>query len=120
MAIPDPTRWRLEQRLNLRRRERWPALRELKVRYRADYAYVTGRDDDGELQLCRLRYTGSPERWGFACYLASKDRYEDSVLPAGAFTGTPEEALDCACGLYLKDPSAWTDVKPADHSRGNF
>jgi len=24
--------------------------------------------------------------------------------------GTPEEALDCACGLYLNDPSAW--VRP--------
>jgi hypothetical protein len=21
--------------------------------------------------------------------------------------GTPEEALDTACGLYLNDPSAW-------------
>ena len=22
--------------------------------------------------------------------------------------GAPEEALDCACGLYLNDPTAWT------------
>ena len=120
MAIPDRARWRLEQRLNLHRRERWPALRELKVRYRADYAYVTGRDHDGDLQLCRLRYAGSLDRWGFACYLASKDRYEASVLPSGAFTGTPEEALDCACGLYLNDPSAWLETQSGDHSRENF
>ena len=33
--------------------------------------------------------------------------YEDSVLPNGAFEGTPADALDCACGLYLGDPSAW-------------
>ena len=29
---------------------------------------------------------------GFACYFASKDGYEDSILPSGIFTGTPEEA----------------------------
>lgn len=44
---------------------------------------------------------------GFAVYLASKDAYEDSFLPNGSFAGTPEEAFDCACGLYLNDPSAW-------------
>jgi hypothetical protein len=109
MAIPDPVRWRLEQRLELRRRQRWPALRHLAVRYRADYAYITGTDTDGPLPLCRLRYLRSADEWGFACYLASKDRYEDSVLPTGSFTGTPEDALDCACGLYLNDPTAWTD-----------
>jgi hypothetical protein len=28
-------------------------------------------------------------------YLASKDGYEDAVLPTGAFAGMPEDALDC-------------------------
>jgi hypothetical protein len=107
MAIPDQARWRLEQRLELRRRERWRDLRDLKVRYRGDYAYITGTDTDGPLSLCRLRYNGSPDNWGFACYLASKDGYEESILPTGSFTGTPEEALDCACGLYLNDPTSW-------------
>ena len=45
--------------------------------------------------------------WGFAIYRASHDDYEDSILPSGAFAGTAEDALDCACGLYLNDPSAW-------------
>ena len=119
MTIPQQTRWRLEQRLNLRRRERWPTLRDLKVRYRADFAYIAGQDTDGPLSLCRLRYHGSPDNWGFACYLASKDGYEESILPSGHFTGTPEEALDCACGLYLNDPAAWAETTP-DHSRENF
>ena len=112
MAIPDRTRSGLEQRLELRRRERWPDLRQIKVRYRADYAYVTGTDTDGPLSLCRLRYHGSPDTWGFACYLASQDGYEESILPSGSFIGTPEEALDCACGLYLNDPTAWTSPPP--------
>ncbi|MGH3496721.1 MAG: hypothetical protein ACRDRT_04190 [Pseudonocardiaceae bacterium] len=107
MTIPEPARAKLEHRLHRRRDQRWPALRDLAVRYRGDFAYITGTDDDGPLPLCRLRYSGSPDQWGFACYLASKDGYQDSILPTGSFTGTPEEALDCACGLYLNDPSAW-------------
>lgn len=77
---------------------------------------MSGTDPDGPLSLCRLRWTGNPEQWGFACYLASKDGYEDSILPTGSVTGAPEEALDCACGLYLNDPSAWTErLPPADN-----
>ncbi len=53
------------------------------------------------------RYGGYANRWGFAIYLASKDGYEDSILPSGYPVGTAEEALDCACGLYLNDPTAW-------------
>jgi hypothetical protein len=56
----------------------------------------------------RLADLGHTELWGFAIYLASRDAYENSVLPNGRPTGTPEQALDCACGLYLNDPTAWT------------
>ncbi|HEX2184113.1 MAG TPA: hypothetical protein VHN78_01235 [Chloroflexota bacterium] len=49
---------------------------------------------------------------GFAIHLASTDRYQDSVLPSGLPVGTPEEALDCACGLYLADPTAWQEHLP--------
>ena len=34
--------------------------------------------------------------------------YEDSFLPTGSMGGSPEDALDTACGLYLADPTAWT------------
>ena len=79
------------------------------MRFRGAFAYVTGRLPDGEtMPLMRLRYGGSAARWGFAIYLASKDGYQDSVLSTGQFAGTPEDALDTACGLYLGDPTAWT------------
>jgi hypothetical protein len=29
------------------------------------------------------------------------------ILPSGMTAGSPEEALDCACGLYLSDPGVW-------------
>ncbi|GAA2397099.1 hypothetical protein GCM10010170_113500 [Dactylosporangium salmoneum] len=54
--------------------------------------------------LCRLRYCGSANIWGFAIYLGGPDAYNDAVLPNGLHAGSPEDALDCACGLYLNDP----------------
>jgi hypothetical protein len=30
------------------------------------------------------------------------------MLHTGQTAGSPEDALDTACGLYLNDPTAWT------------
>lgn len=124
MAISDGARRALAGQLEDRRQQRWPDLRELQIRYRADFAYVAGTtiDDSDPQPLFHLRYLGSPHNWGFAIYLASRDRCKHSILPAGRFTGSPAEALDCACGLYLNDITAWTDA-PEDNptrSRENF
>lgn len=107
--IPDSTQTSLRQRLTARARERWPELVEVRVRYRASFAYINGVLAGGdELQLCRLRYAGYANQWGLAIYRASHDDYEDSYLPTGAMGGTAEDALDTACGLYLADPTTWT------------
>jgi len=107
-SIPDSTKTSLQQKLSHRQRERWPQLKAVNVRFRGRFAYVDGVMPDGEVwPLCRLRYAGYASIWGFAFYAGSSDRYEDSILPSGAFAGSPEEALDCACGTYLGDPSAW-------------
>jgi hypothetical protein len=71
-------------------------------------------DEAEALPLCRLRFTGVLHTWGFALYLASRDKYEDNVLPTGLPFGSPEEALDCACGLYLGDPRP--DQHPSTNS----
>jgi hypothetical protein len=106
--IPDSTKNSLHWRLATRARERWPRLREVRMRYRAGFAYVDGVLPDGQvIPLCRLRYTGYATTWDFALYRASHDDYEDNYLPSGSPTGTAEEALDCACGLYLVDPTIW-------------
>ena len=92
-----------------RAKERWPDLDQIQVRCRAGFAYVDGVLATGEvLKLCRLRYAGYANQWGFAIYRASHDDYQDSFLPSGAMGGTAEAALDTACGLYLDDPTAWT------------
>ena len=105
---PASTKTSLAQRLSQRAQHRWPALARVEVRFRGRFAYVDGHLPGGEvLPLCRLRYGGSASIWGFAIYRASHDDYQDSILHHGQFAGSPEDALDCACGLYLNDPTAW-------------
>jgi hypothetical protein len=112
---PASTKTSLAQKVNARARERWPALTQVAVRFRGQFAYLAAHLPDGQiLPLCRLRYGGSASTWGFAIYLASRDGYQDSILPSGHTAGSPEEALDCACGLYLNDPTAWTEQTPAN------
>ena len=117
---PESTKTSLRQRLAARARERWPQLAGIIVRYHGEFAYVAGQLPDGTtLPLCRLRYTGSATSWGFAIYRASHDDYEKSVLPSGYPAGTPQEALDCACGLYLGDTTAWLDPPPPTNQRAH-
>jgi hypothetical protein len=105
---PASTKTSLGQKLRARARDRWPQLAGVDVRFRGKFAYVTGQLPSGQgLPLCRLRYVGYASTWGFAIYRASHDDYQDNYLPSGQPSGTPEEALDCACGLYLADPTAW-------------
>lgn len=114
-ALPQSTKHSLNARLNNHARIRWPELAGVDLRFRANFAYIDGRYPDGTpIKLCRLRYGGSAHLWGFAIYRASHDDYQDSFLPTGAPIGTAEQALDCSCGLYLNDPSAWTPDTPTN------
>jgi len=54
--------------------------------------------------LCRLRYFGRPDQWGFAFFTYSNEKYELSVFPSGEFFGTPEDAFDTAARVYLSEP----------------
>ena len=70
-APPASTKTSLQQRLSARARERWPELAGIDVKFRGEFAYVTGRLKDGDTQpLMRLRYGGSAARWGFAILVA--------------------------------------------------
>jgi len=107
-APPTSTKTSLGQRLTAHARDRWPDLNRVEVRFRGNFAYIDGHLANGEtIRLCRLRYAGSASRWGFALYRASHDDYQDNILPSGQFAGSPEEALDCAGGLYLSHAVNW-------------
>jgi hypothetical protein len=53
------------------------------------------------VHLCRLRYFGNQEGWGFAFSTYSHERYELSVFPSGEFFGPPEEAFQVSAEVYL-------------------
>ena len=113
VKYPESTKHSLESRLGRRASSRWPQLASIAVRHRGNFTYVDGVLPDGTtLKLCRLRYVGSAHDWRFAIYRASHDDYADSVFPTGSPVGTCEAALDTAAGLYLGDPTAWTDLRP--------
>jgi hypothetical protein len=108
VPIPERARLELERRLEAHHRRRWPQLTEARVRFRSPYAYVEATMPDGYDQpLFRLLWTNNRDRWAFAIWLASKNGYEESVLPSSSLVGTVEEAMDGACGLYLNEISAW-------------
>ena len=94
-AVPTPpesTKHSLRYRLITRTRERWPQLADLNIRHHGQFAYVDGKLPDGTtLPLFRLRYGGSANSWGFAIHLASRDGYENAVLPSGYPVGTPKK-----------------------------
>ena len=108
-TYPDSTKTSLEQRLRARARDRWPQIASLQIRHRGNFSYVDAvLTDATTLKLCRLRYVGSASQWQFAIYRASHDDYDESVFFTGLPVGTCQDALDTACGLYLNDPTAWT------------
>jgi len=52
--------------------------------------------------LCRLRYFGDEELWGFAFFRYSNEKYELSIFPSGEFRGPPEDAFEVSANLYLR------------------
>lgn len=113
-AMPVPSarlKTYLEGHLDFHASQRWPQLEEVTISWRGGYGYISAYlSEDDQLPLCRLQYLGSDTDWGFALYRASSEDYDVTVLPDGSPSGTPEQALDCALGLYLADPGAW--IKP--------
>ena len=65
--------------------------------------------------LCQLHNLGLADQWG--PLPGQTDGYQmrscrQESLPA------PEQVLDCACGLYLNDPTAWQNERTLEGSNG--
>jgi hypothetical protein len=117
-AIPDSTCSSITLRLLDHAEKHWPQLNSVEVTCRRGFAYAAGVLPGGEqIPLFRLRYGGSAHSFGFAIYSAARDRYEDAVLLTGYPTGTPQEALDTACTLYLAGTGHETDSEPPTNLR---
>lgn len=102
--LPEYLKVDIEDRLIRHVTANWPALAGIKVRFRGGFAYLDAALPDGDVQpLVRLRYDGDDHAFGFGLYRASHDDYEDSILPTGDWTTSPETAFDTAATLYLTD-----------------
>ena len=102
-------------------RTKWKGrCRAVVVRFRGAYAYIdafpgkrqflpgTPREmraiiDAIPTRLCRLGYLGSIDRWEYAFFKYSDEKYELSVVASGSFEAALEEAFDCSAGVYLQD-----------------
>ncbi len=56
---------------------------------------------DHPIHLCRIRHF-SEDRWSFAFYTYSNEKYSPCVFSSGSFEGTPEEAFESSA-MYLED-----------------
>ncbi len=101
-SMPIENRADIENRLRAHTTYNWQPLADITLRYRGAFAYITAILPTGETQpLCRLRWIGLDDRYGVALYRASHDDYEDTWLPDGTNTATPEDAFDFAAHVYL-------------------
>ncbi len=81
--------------------------------WKGEYLYIGSREGadfrGGQRRLsplCRLRFTGDPERWGFEIYKHSDAWYdEDNEFPGGG--GTPEYCFSVAADFYLWEYDAF-------------
>ena len=125
--IPEPVRRRTEARLAQYADEYFAdCYTRLAIRFRAQFCYVDAYTEPGDpgptwppadgpetrdqylerlrntpLHLCRLRYFGDEERWGFGFFTYSGQRYELAFFPSGEYFGSPEEAFEVCANLYL-------------------
>ena len=73
------------------------------ARYRGGYLYLDRLDDGQPLPIARLTYTGSTDRWEFAIYKYSDNKYdaEEWLFPgSGYLDGTIEGAMRAGLEAY--------------------
>jgi len=126
--IPETVRHRTEGRLRRYAEEQFAGrYTRLEIRFRGQFCYMDAYTEPEPLtpnwppadwpesreeyldrlrntpvHLCRLRYFGDEERWGFGFYSYANERYELSMFPTGEFFGPPEYALQVSGQMYLR------------------
>jgi hypothetical protein len=102
-SIPSGVQTRTELRVMEHAKKNHPGkFTRIEVRFRGAFCYIDAYDSDPNtpIHLCRLRYLGNPDQWGFDFYTYAHEKYERSFLMSGEPQGTPEEAFDTSA-LFL-------------------
>jgi len=125
--IPETVKRDIEQRIHAVANEQFSgSYQRLEIRFRGQFCYIDAYTEprisenspppnwpetreeylekmrNTPVHLCRLRYFGN-DRWGFAFYTYSNEKYELSAYPNGQFIGTPEEAFLISAMVYLNE-----------------
>lgn len=77
----------------------WYSEFKLQLRFKKQYCYLDAEEKDDLFPLGRLCYFG-PNKWCFAFYTYSNQRYEPCIFPSGEWFGTIEQAIEI-CEMYL-------------------
>jgi len=127
VKIPEQVKRDVQERLEALAAQRFKGkYTRLDIRFKAQFCYIDAYQEPPELtkgwppkdwpetreeylerlrntpiHLCRLRYFGG-ERWGWAFYTYSHEKYEFSYFPNGEAFGKPEDAFLAAAGVYLE------------------
>lgn len=126
VKIPDPVKRRTEARIRAYAEANFAGqYTRLGIRFRGQFCYIDAytepvippgwpppdwpesreafveRVRNTPTHLCRLRYFGKEEAWGFAFYSYASEKYELSVFDDGQFFGTPEDAFRIPASLHL-------------------
>ena len=73
------------------------------ARFRGSYLYLDRNDWGRVCHVCRLKYNGSTDNWGFAIFKYSDERYdpEEWFFPGGGHVdGTVEGAMRAGLEAY--------------------
>jgi len=125
--IPETVERDIEKRIHAVANEQYSGrYKRLDIRFRGQFCYIDAyteprisenwppqgwpetreeyleRMRNTPVHLCRLRYFGN-DKWGFAFYTYSNEKYELSVYPNGQFIGSPEEAFLTSAMVYLNE-----------------
>jgi hypothetical protein len=125
--IPETVKRDIEQRIHAVANEQFRVrYTRLEIRFRGQFCYIDAYNEprisenwlspnwsetreeyldrmrNTPVQICRLRYFGN-DKWGFAFYTYSNEKYELSVYPNGQSIGSPEEAFLTSAKVYLNE-----------------
>ena len=126
--IPDAVKARTEARIRRYAEENFAGhYTRLDIRFRGQFCYIDAFTEPSLLSgwpppdwpetreqvierlrntpthLCRLRFFGKEEGWGWAFFTYSNEKYQLSMFPSGEFFGTPEEAFHLSAQMYLHE-----------------
>jgi len=101
--IPGEIRAQVDAIVEQFNEQEMPSRRGLYIpRYRGNYLYLDRKSWGGVIRICRLKYNGAMDNWGFSIFKHSNERYaSDEWFPSDEhIDGTVKGAMRAGMGAY--------------------